>query len=177
MDMIIKRLILTGIVIFAALCVSAQKSISVYIIGNEAGTQATIHSAPNGETVYTLPDTCEYMLDVKKPQDGWWVVDGNSVFGICGYPDHDFDFSDKCKTSYIHYSFLGFSTRNYGGQRFVLYSKPSEKSDEVYAFTEEIGLSPLNVKGKWVYVETYDKKYRGWIQLVNICANPLTNCC
>ncbi|MBQ5457388.1 MAG: hypothetical protein IIT61_01545, partial [Bacteroidales bacterium] len=77
----------------------------------------------------------------------------------------------------IHYSVLGFSTRNYGGQRYVLFSQPSEKSAENFAFTEEIGLRPLDFKKGWVYVETYDKKHRGWIQLENICANPLTNCC
>lgn len=176
MNTIIKRLILTFVVIFAAFCVSAQKSLSVYIIGDENNTHATIHSAPNGEKVYTLPDTCIYMLGVKKPQNGWWVVEENSIFGMCDYSENDFDFSNKCKTAYIHYSFLGFSTRNYGGQRLVLYSKPSEKSDEVYAFTEEIALCPLEVKGKWVYVETQDK-HRGWIRLENICSNPLTNCC
>ena len=170
-----KRLVLIFVVIFSAFCVSAQKRLSVYIIGDETNRQATIHSAPNGEIVYTLPDTCIYMLGVKKPKNGWWVIDDNSVFGICAM-DTTFDFSSKCKTAWIHYSVLGFSTRNYGGQRMVLYSKPSEKSDEVYAFTDEIVLCPLDVKGMWVYVETPDK-HRGWIRLENICDNPLTTCC
>ena len=172
----IKRLILVFVVMFASFCVSAQKGLSVYIIGDESNTPATIHSAPNGEIVYTLPDTCIYMLGVKKPKNGWWVVNGNSVFGMCDYSENDFDFGDKCKTAYIHYSVIGFSTRNYGGQRMVLYSKPSEKSDEAYAFTDEIVLCPLDVKGMWVYVETSDK-HRGWIRLENICDNPLTTCC
>ena len=131
----IKRLILVFVAMSSAICVSAQKNLSVYIIGDESNAPATIHSAPNGEIVYTLPDTCIYMLGVKKPQNGWWVVEGNSVFGMCDYSENHFDFGDKCKTAYIHYSVIGFSTRNYGGQRMVLYSKPSEKSDEVYAFT------------------------------------------
>ncbi len=171
-----RRLILILVAVISASLVSAQKGLSVYIIGDEAGTHANIHSAPNGEKVYTLPDTCIYMLGVKKPHDGWWVVDGNSIFGMCDYSENDFDFSDKCKTAYIHYSAIGFATRNYGGQRMALYSKPSEKSDEVYAFTDEIVLCPLDVKGMWVYVETRDK-HRGWIRLENICDNPLTNCC
>ena len=171
----IKRLTLVFVVMFSALCVSAQKSLEVYI-NDTTGTPTNIRSAPNGKIVGSLADTCIYMLDVKNPQNGWWAIDDNSVFGICS-TDTTFDFSSKCKTAWIHYSVLGFSTRNYGGQRYVLYSQPSEKSAENFAFTEEMGLRPLDFKKGWVYVETYDKKHRGWIQLENICANPLTNCC
>ena len=173
--MIIRRLFLVLAVVFSAFCVSAQKSLSVYI-DDTTGTPTNIRMTPNGKIVGSLPDTCIYMLDVKSPQNGWWVIDENSVFGMCAM-DTTFDFSSQCKTAWIHYSVLGFATRNYGGQRFVLYSKPSEKSAENYAFTEVIGLRPLDIKNGWVYVETYDKKHRGWIQLENICSNPLTNCC
>ena len=93
----IRRLILVFVVMFASFCVSAQKRLSVYIIGDESNTPATIHSAPNGEIVYSLPDTCVYMLDVKKPQNGWWVVEGNSVFGIC--TKNLYQRKDKTKTS------------------------------------------------------------------------------
>jgi len=154
----------------------SQGTVSVYI-ADTTGSPTNIRNAPKGAVVASLGDTCVYMLDVENPQNGWWAVSGNSIFGMCDYGDIDIDFSDKCKTAYIHYSVLGFSTRNYGGERYVLYSKPSEKSAEIYAFTEELGLRPLDRKGDWVYVETYDKKYRGWIQLENICSNPLTNCC
>ncbi len=171
----IKRLIFASVVMFSAFCVSAQKSLEVYI-DDTTGTPTNIRSASNGKIVGSLPDTCIYMLDIKNPQNGWWAIDDNSVFGICS-TDTTFDFSNKCKTAWIHYSVLGFSTRNYGGQRYVLFSQPSEKSAENFAFTEEIGLRPLDFKKGWVYVETYDKKHRGWIQLENICANPLTNCC
>ena len=172
----IKRLVFAFVVMFSAFCLNAQKSLSVYV-DDTTGTPTNIRSAPNGKIVGSLSDTCIYMLDVKNPQNGWWIIEENSIFGICDHGDNEFDFSKKCKAAYIHYSVLGFSTRNYGGQRFVLYSKPSDKSAENYAFTEEIGLRPLDIKGDWVYVETYDKKHRGWIQLENICSNPLTNCC
>ena len=148
----IKRLVVVFVVMFSAFCVSAQKSLEVYI-DDTTGTPTNIRSAPNGKIVGSLPDTCIYMLDIKNPQNGWWAIDDNSVFGICS-TDTTFDFSNKCKTAWIHYSVLGFSTRNYGGQRYVLFSQPSEKSAENFAFTEEIGLRPLDFKKGWVKVET-----------------------
>ena len=67
----IKRLVVVFVVMFSAFCVSAQKSLEVYI-DDTTGTPTNIRSAPNGKIVGSLPDTCIYMLDIKNPQNGWW---------------------------------------------------------------------------------------------------------
>lgn len=47
----------------------------------------------------------------------------------------------------------------------------------VFKFKEEEILRPMDIKGDWVKVQTYDGKYTGWIEAEWLCGNALTNCC
>ena len=57
---------------------------------------------------------------------------------------------------WIHYSVLGMGTRNYGGQTLYIRQSPSANAPVVFKFKEEEILRPMDIKGDWVKVQTYD---------------------
>ncbi len=163
----------TLLAIMMLLCISTNAKaqvLDVYTYDSN-GTYTNIRNAPKGSVVDRIPTESTAMFDVETPRNGWWKIVDNSY----SLPDQDAVNLKGSKTGYwIHYSVLGIGTRNYGGQKLSLRSKPSGKV--VYSFTEEIMLRPVDIMGSWVKVKTIDGKHTGWIESEWLCGNPLTNC-
>ena len=158
-----KKIFLTAMMMSMAVMVNAQ-SLAVYISDN-SGSATNVRNAPKGK-----------MFDVESPRNGWWKISG----GVYTDPDKDMD-DIRLKGSttgyWVHYSVIGFSTSNYGGQTLHLRQSPSGKSRSVYSFKTELLLRPLEVRGNWVKVVTGDGKHTGWVEKEWLCGNSVTNCC
>ena len=170
-----KRTILTFVAMLCLAVSAMAQSIEVYISDN-SGQATNIRNAPKGKVVYRLPLPASngIMFSVDCQVNGWWHVDGNEYWD----PATDIQSFTGSDTGYwVHNSVIAFATRNYGGQKLSLRSKPLASAPVVYSFTKELKLRPLDVMGKWVKVQTYDGKHIGWIELEWICGNSVTNCC
>ena len=166
-----KTFLMMTLMLFALM--GRAQSVSVFITDNDRYTN--VRNSPNGKVVARIDNNLgSGMLELEKPVNGWWRIEDNS-----------WEIAEEAKevtlrgsrTGYwIHYSVVGFGTRNYGGQKLTLRATPSVKGRAVYSFTKELILHPLEVKGEWIKVKTNDG-HIGWIHEEWICDNPLTNCC
>lgn len=161
----------------AAMTAMAAMSMSPFqaIIDDNDGPATNIRVKPNGKIAMSVPTYNTYMVNISSPSNGWWQVD--YIYD----PVEDQPVSLYGSTTgkyWIHYSVLGLTTRNYGHQRWCLRKSPSERSKAVYYFNEVITVRPMDISrdGDWVKVKTFDKKHSGWIEIWNLCDNPLTTC-
>ena len=110
-------------------------AIDVYLADND-GPMTNLRDAPRGKVIKQLPNGV-YTLCLGENRNGWWKIvdfwdmeeeseDGNPVI------------LDPEKEYWVHYSVVGTGTRNYGGERWCLRAKPSEKSKATYYFKDEI---------------------------------------
>ena len=117
-----RKVILTAMMMAIAVMVNAQ-SLAVYISDN-SGSATNVRNAPKGKVVAKLNANSGIMFDVESPRNGWWKISG----GVYTDPDKDMDdFRLKGSTTgyWVHYSVIGFSTSNYGGQTLHLRQSPS----------------------------------------------------
>ena len=164
-----KRLLLAMTIVMTSLLAWSGDMVSVFLFDN-SGSDTNIRNAPKGKVIAKLDRTGEYILTLTEPKNGWWkIVDVEEA-------TEGREIQLK-KTGYIHYSTVGFATRNYGGQRLYLREYPNDGAKVLYSFTDELVLHPLEVVGDWVKVVTADGKHTGWIEYEWTCGNPLTNCC
>lgn len=156
-------------VVMTSLLAWSGDMVSVFLF-DTSGVDTNIRNAPKGKVIAKLDRTGEYILTLTEPKNGWWkIVDVEEATEAREI---------ALKTvGYIHYSVVGFATRNYGGERIYLRELPNESAKVSFSFTDELVLRPLDVVGDWVKVVTADGKHTGWIEDVWICSNPLTNCC
>ena len=154
--------------------VQAQDAIGAFLVDSD-GPYTNIRNAPNGKIVDRISTKTTADMTLSVPRNGWWRIMGDSYNNY----DKETEVSLKgSKTGYwIHYSCVGFSTRNYGGEEIYLRATPSNKGKVLWKTTEtEILLHPVDVKGDWIKVKTNDKKHEGWINNLWICDNPVTTC-
>ena len=114
------------------------------------------------------------MVVLENCTKGWWKLAEKPSYAE---EDVDIPLQPSATGYWIHYSTVGFGTRNYGGQTLHLRKSPDDKAPITYSFSKELTLHPIGVQGDWVKVKTSDGKHSGWIEMDWICANPLTNCC
>ncbi len=114
------------------------------------------------------------MVVLENCTKGWWKLAEKPSYAE---EDVDIPLQPSATGYWIHYSMVGFGTRNYGGQTLHLRKSPDDKAPITYSFSKELTLHPIGVQGDWVKVKTSDGKHSGWIEMDWICANPLTNCC
>lgn len=169
-----KRILISLLVaVMAATAVAQSNSLSAYIIDD---TPTNVRSAPNGNVVLKLRCDASYIVEVTTPRDGWWRL----TYVEKAEEGEEIDLKKiQAKQFWVHASVLALGTRNYGGERLVLRDEPSENAKVVYAFNEEMSVTPLDVKDDWVKVSIGDGKGKhiGWIETEWLCSNPLTNCC
>lgn len=169
-----KKILMTMALFAFAVFTNAQ-GLSVYI-SDDTGSATNVRNAPNGKVIAKLNPNSGIMMVVESPRNGWWKIED----GFYSDPDKDFEeeYLKGSTTGYwIHSSVLNVDTRNYGGQTLHLRKSPSSRAQSVYSFKEEISLRPLEIKGDWVKVKTYDGKHTGWIEAEWLCGNSVTNCC
>jgi len=166
-----KLFVLLTLMTWLSVSANAQ-SLGVFTYDNN-GKFTNVRNAPKGKVVDKIPTEVCAMISVEKPTNGWWKMVDNS------YDTGDNEGTLKGSTTgyWIHYSVLAMGTRNYGGQTLYIRQSPSASAPVVYKFKKEIQLRPMDIKGEWVKVQTFDGKFTGWIEAEWLCGNSLTNCC
>lgn len=160
------------LVAFMSIFASATMAqVDVFFYDN-SGSPTNIRNAPNGKIVETVPAGSDGMMIVENPKNGWWIICDNSFY----QPDGGLYKLTGASNYYIHYSCIGVSTTNYGGQTLRLRSTPSKKGTVVYSFKEELILHPIDERNGWVKVKTSNGKYQGWIEKQWLCGNSVSNC-
>ena len=167
-----KRLFVIVAMTWSVITLSAQR-IGAYITDTD-GPFTNIRNAPKGEVIGKISTKQTVIVALENYTNGWWK--------LVGLPEDaeeakDIPLAYSASGYWIHYSVVGFSTRNYGGQTLHLRQSPDAHSPIVYAFSKELQLHPVGVTDGWIKVKTSDGKYTGWIEDEWICDNPLTNCC
>lgn len=171
--MTIKRLFLTVIVAVATALAGAAHDNLMAFISDADGDFTNLRSTPRGALAMQLPTDNTYMVSIQNPRNGWWEVD----FVAEAAEDYEVKLTGSPTGKYwIHNSVIALASRNYGGQRWCLRAKPSKRAAAVYYFTGETLFHPLDVRGYWLKVRTFDGLYTGWIELEDLCDNPLTTC-
>ena len=167
-----KKLFLSFVLLTSLSATMCAQSIGVFT-SDQSGKYTNVRNAPNGKVVDRIPTSESAMIEVDQPTNGWWKIVSK------GYSTGDEGGTFKGSTTgyWIHYSVLAVATRNYGGQTLVLRKSPNAKAAKVFEFSEEELLRPMEIKGDWVKVKTYDGKHTGWIEMEWLCGNALTNCC
>lgn len=147
--------------------------IGVFI--DDVDKYTNVRSSPGGPIVERIEAGDMPMFAVERPRNGWWLITG----GTYEKPDQgEIELKGSPNNQYwIHYSVIGVGTRNYGGETYYLRATPKSRGKVVYSFKDEISLRPIDVRGDWVKVKTYDGKHTGWIEADKLCGNSLTNCC
>lgn len=171
-----KLLLLSLLLIMAAVCSSAQVMMGAYLSDDDPTGLTNIRNRPMGARVVQLPSDEIYSFVLTSPQDGWWkivelwTIEDDMTDSLTGSDTGEY---------WIHYSVLGIGTRNYGGECLYLRDAPNEEADVVYSFSEELVLKPMDVdaEGDWVKVKVDGWDIVGWIEAEWLCSNPVTNCC
>ena len=139
-------------------------------LSDQNGEYSNVRDTPNGKVISRIPTNRVMQLSLLSQGNGWWK--------ITSYWETGNEYYDDIIGGMIHYSCLGVSTRNYGGQKCTLRKALDAQSQGVYHFMSEMTLRPKQLSDdcNWVLVETFDKKISGWIECFWICGNPVTNC-
>jgi hypothetical protein len=171
-----KKYIITSLILFVVMSVSAQTGASAYICDN-SGTPTNVRNAPNGKIVKKLPDIDGgYVVSLLEVRNKWWRID--PVIDVYGGEENEYVQLNGSKTGYwVHYSVLQFGIA--GDHENVLRETPSPKGKPLKvapSYLHEVGLCPLEIRGEWIKVITSDNRYTGWMPIDKICDNPLTTC-
>ncbi|MBO7609605.1 MAG: hypothetical protein J6S96_05340 [Muribaculaceae bacterium] len=171
--MTLKRFLFLAMGLIISLTATCDDAELFAYLCDSSGTPTNIRCAPNGAVAMTINSKESYMLELSNPINGWWQLEAiyDPVEDDAGIPLH----GSKTGKYYIHYSIVGFSTRNYG-QDYYLREYPSENSKATFNFHDEILVHPIEMTNGWVKVKTSDMKHTGWIESEMICNNPLTTC-
>lgn len=170
--MTVKRFLLFVMGLIVSLTATCDETIFAYLC-DQSGTPTNIRCAPRGAVAMTVDSKESYMFELSNVVNGWWQVEAiyDAVEDDAGIPLH----GSKTGKYYIHYSIVGFSTRNYS-QDYYLLESPDATSKVTYRFYDEILVHPIEAIDDWVKVKTTDMKHTGWIKSEMICNNPLTTC-
>ena len=170
-----KRSLLLILALMVCSCaIYAQDIVGAYIVDSN-GEYTNIRNAPNGRIVHKIPTSATVDMGLMTPKKGWWRIAGDEYSNYD--TETDVTLTGSTTGYWIHYSCVGFVSRNYGREKIYLRATPSEKGKPVYSFSEpEQLLRPVAVKGDWVKVKTKDGRHEGWIHNAWICSNPVTTC-
>ena len=170
-----------AMVLLMAATVSQAQSIGVFIHDCDGAFTNVRNNFKRGAVVDRIPTNCSAMLVLERPTNGWWRIVGDSYTGIVddgeGGDFADVDLHGSTTGYWIHWSVVGVSTRNYGGETLYLRREPSSQAAITFTMNEETVLRPLEIQGDWVKVKTADGRGTGWIEAEWLCGNSVTNCC
>lgn len=172
-----KKIILTSLILVITLSAYAQRRAGAYICDN-SGTPTNVRNAPSGTVVQKLPEIDGgYVVTLIEVKNKWWKIE--PVIEVYGGDDEDECVKLKgSKTGYwMHYSVLQFNIA--GDHENVLRETPSANGKPLKvkpSYLLEVGLRPLEIRGKWIKVVTSDNRYTAWMPIDKICDNPLTTC-
>lgn len=146
--------------------------LNVYVY-DYVGKVTNFRDKPKGKVVASVPT--DYTADciVDKVKNGWWHIIAGQVYVY--EPDTLMVINDG--EAWVHYSVIGVASSNYAGQTLTLRAAPRETARARFVFNNEIQFRPLEIKDGWVKVRTIDGKHTGWIEIIWLCGNPVTNCC
>ena len=168
-----KKIFLTTLITVLAMSAYAQTSAFAYIL-DKSGTPTNVRNAPSGKVVQKLPDVDGgYVVKLLEVKNNWWRID--PVIEIYGDEDRELKLQGSKTGYWLHNSVLQFNIA--GEHENVLRATPSSKGKPLkIGVTYLMETGPLQIRGKWIKVETTDKRYTGWMPIDKICSNPLTTC-
>ena len=167
-----KRIALVFFLLAGIAFSASAQSLTVFIYDTD-GPYTNIRNAPKGKVVGKLPTNSDAMFNVVKCVNGWWQINKGEYW----QPDDETGKLKGSTTGYwVHKSCIAVSTRNYGGQKLLLRNTPSHQGALSYSFKDETMLRPIDIKGDWIKVQTFDGKHAGWIESEWLCGNSVTNC-
>lgn len=141
-----------------------------YVNDPDPNGPTNVRNKPNGKIIQKLSKGDDYMITLKKVEDGWFEFDD-----LVSFNETPLD-----KTSgWIHHSVIGAMTRNYGDQKIPVYKHPEENDEfKVGEIKTESSIRILSAYFDFVKVkcETCDGAVEGWISNEWICGNPVTTC-
>lgn len=144
----------------------------VYLDGQVAGAIEIMDSpGEKRKVIMTLPAQSVCQLVVNGVSNQWWFV-ASKISMI----EPEEKYLELPEGGWIHSSAIAVSTRNYGGQKLTFRESPEADAKEVYSFTEEVVLEPIDMSGEWVKVKTGDGAHEGWIEAAMLCGNAVSNC-
>lgn len=135
--------------------------------------KANIRTAPNGKIVYTTPDEGSFVVNIIKIENGWCLIEGDNI-EFAGKGEL-VTLQGSSSGYWIHTSCLG--ANGLGGNRSRLFASPNDKSKVISKVSEDTLVIPIEMRGEWVKVRIANSKKEGWMNIYEICSNPLTNCC
>ena len=164
-----KRLFAILTLTLMVLTVSAQRVVA-FVTDSDPFTN--LRDAPKGKVIGKIDNKLTAMVVLENCTKGWWKLAEEPSYAE---EDVDIPLQPSATGYWIHYSCIGFFTRNYGGQRITLRSAPSSKAKAVYSLTTEETPLLMDKKGSWLKVKI--GTHIGWMEDEWWCDNPLTNCC
>ena len=170
--MMSKRIFMSMATALMALALHAQNYTSAFGCDSD-GPYTNIRNAPNGKVVDQIPTEDDTMFVLDTPTNGWWRIVGN---GYSNVENQYIDLEGSTTGYWIHSSVVAVGTRNYGNEVLLLKASPSDDAKTVGRITEESLVHPIDVKGDWVKVKTFDGRQTGWIEEYWLCSNPVTTC-
>lgn len=143
----------------------------VYLDGHAGAIEIMDSPSEKRNVIMTLPAQSVCQLVVNGVSNQWWFV-ASKISMI----EPEEKLLELPGEGWIHSSALAVSTRNYGGEKLTFRENPEADAKEVYSFTEEIVLKPIDMSGEWVKVKTGDGAHEGWIEAAMLCGNAVSNC-
>ncbi|MCQ2217475.1 MAG: SH3 domain-containing protein [Paludibacteraceae bacterium] len=150
---------------------SPDNDFGVYLDGHAGAIEIMDSPSEKRNVIMTLPAQSVCQLVVNGVSNQWWFV-ASKISMI----EPEEKYLELSEGGWIHSSAIAVSTRNYGGQKLTFRESPEADAKEVYSFTEEMVLEPIDMSGEWVKVKTGDGAHEGWIEAVMLCGNAVSNC-
>lgn len=169
-----KKIFIIILALFAAISGSAQQNsqLQACIVDN---TATNIRNAPGG-TIVTSIDSDKYdglVVSLIASQGAWWSI--KPAIEICGDNEGEIELTGSSSGYWIHRSVIQFS--HTGSFDHYLRKAPGLRAKKIALPRDtETSFHPIAVKGNWVKVVTTTGSATGWLQISDICANPLTTC-
>lgn len=148
-------------------------------ISDTDGAYTNVRNAPSGTVVKQLPTSATFALTVVACRNGWFRIDKSSLECMDLTPAQAAKYSLKNVKGecWVHGSVLGCTTMGDGSLRGQLRVNPTASSARVKTRTNDWTLlRPVEMRGKWLKVQTSNKKISGWLPIEEICSNPVTTC-
>lgn len=140
---------------------------------DKEGEATNLRNAPGGKVVAKLESEGIFNFYIDKIQNGWCHIQGDKVFEMS--EDDPRILSGSTTGYWIHSSVVGATGMGAGGVE--LFAQPDKSAKVVYKSDDWTIIHPVEIKGNWIKVTVGNTKTQGWINVLDVCSNPVTNCC
>jgi len=142
-------------------------------ISDSSKLPTNVRATPSGDIITKLAHGEDYMLKIVDKKGRWFKVEYiNTPEASIALPNNE---------GWIHGSVIGFETRNYGGEKIDIRSHPKRGVIHSFSDLKQVKLVDYMDYEEIIYfakIEYFDhgEKLIGWVDIDNLCGNPLTTC-